>query len=121
MTLEPELEARLARARAELRTTVAAARASLDAARRTLPPTPEETREFERAARRGDLGRDMQELARLVEQHETTWDEVFGGTSPYAELLRGHLDAMGERYAPSVRQAIADDPAFDPTETSPGV
>ena len=63
----------------------------------------------------------MQKLARRVEHRDTTWDEVFEGTSPFVELLRGHLDAMGERYAATVRRAIEDDPDFDRTETSPGV
>lgn len=119
--VDAELEARLARARAELRSTMANARASLEAARRTLPPTPEEKQEFERAALRGDMGGDMQQLARRVELGHTTWEAVFEGASPYAELLRGHLTAMGVRYAESVRQSLEDDPTFDPTETSPGV
>lgn len=119
--LDRELADRLERARGDLRTTMAQARASLENARRTLPPTREETREFHESALRGDLGRDMQELARRVEERQTSWEDVFAGSSPHVELLREHLDAMGERYVAQVRRSLEEDPLFDPTATSPGV
>ncbi|MEO5664042.1 MAG: hypothetical protein ABIR39_12230 [Nocardioides sp.] len=119
--IDPAIQERLDLARAELRMTVESARTSLEAAQRTLPPTREETEEFERAARSGDLGRDMQELAARVDNRETRWSDVFDGTSPFVELLRSHLDAMGERYVTSVRQSLEDDETFDPAATSSGV
>jgi predicted nucleic acid-binding Zn-ribbon protein len=118
---DPEVLARLEAARSELHVTMAAARAALEAARTRLAPTREETEALQEQALSGELGPDMRELAQHVEAGRTSWTEVFEARSAYAELLRDHLTAMGERHAPAVRVALETDPDFDPTATSEGV
>jgi hypothetical protein len=98
----------------ELRTTIAHARTTLDRVRATPTTTPEERRELQQQALSGELGRDMQTLARHVEAGETSWPEVFEGISPYTDLLRGHLDRMAQLHTEDVRRAIEADPTFDP-------
>jgi hypothetical protein len=119
--VDPELGARLDRARADLRATMAQARAALEAARVRSSPGREEIAQLQEDARSGRLGPDMQRLAGHVAAGDTSWEAVFDGTSPYKELLRGHLTEMGDRYAEPVRRTLEDDPTFDPGETSPGV
>jgi hypothetical protein len=119
--VDPELAARLDQARADLRSTMAGARAALELARLRSSPGRAEIEQLQADAAAGRLGPDMQRLAGHVAAGETSWSAVFDGTSPYKELLRGHLTEMGERYAEPARQALEDDPTFDPTETSPGV
>ena len=119
--MDPQTRARLDQARAELRSTVSRARAALEEARQRLGPTREELDRLQDDARSGALGRDMQVLAERVADGSTTWPAVFDGTSPYKDLLRGHLSAMGEQHAEQVRARIEADPDVDPTEGSPGV
>jgi hypothetical protein len=98
----------------EVRETVATARATLDRVRAQPTTTPEERRELQQQALSGQLGPDMQQLARHVESGETSWPEVFEGISPYTDLLRGHLDRMAATHAEGVRALIEADPTFDP-------
>ena len=56
----------------------------------------------------------MERLARLIEDGETSWGEVFEASSPHAELLHSHLETMEQRYAEEWKQALEDDPTFDP-------
>lgn len=99
---------------AELRETIAGARAALDRVRAQPATTPEERRELQRIALSGDLGPEMQTLARHVDAGRTSWPEVFEGISPYTDLLRPHLDNMTALHADSVRRQLQDDPTFDP-------
>jgi hypothetical protein len=98
----------------EVRDTVASARATLDRVRAEATTTPEERRELQRQALGGELGPDMQRLARHVESGETSWPEVFEGISPYTDLLRSHLDRMVAIHGDGVRARIEGDPTFDP-------
>jgi hypothetical protein len=99
----------------ELRSTIAGARVALDRVRAQPTTTPEERRELQRTALSGELGRDMQTLARHVDAGETSWPEVFEGISPYTDLLKSHLDRMAVVHAEDVRLAIEADPTFDPS------
>jgi hypothetical protein len=119
--MDHELSARLDRARAELRSTMTHARVALEAARLRSAPSREELDQLQEDSRSGQLGPDMQRLAGHVAAGETAWSAVFDGTSPYKELLRGHLTAMGEQFAEPAREVLENDPTFDPGETSPGV
>lgn len=119
--MDPHLVADLDRARAELRATMAEARAALRVAQVRMAPTHDELERLQEDARSGLLGRHMQTLAAHVANGDTTWLAVFDGTSPHKHLLRSHLTAMGEQYADSVRRALVDDPHFDPAAGSPGV
>ena len=105
----------------ELRSTITSARAALDRVRSAPTTTPQERRELQRVALAGELGPDMQQLARHVESGATSWPEVFEGVSPYSDLLRGHLDRMVAIHGESVRRRLEDDPLFDPTSSHEGV
>lgn len=118
---DPELVRRLDEARAELRSTMADARAALHIARVRLAPTREELDQLQEDALSGRLGPEMRTLAGHVADGDTSWESVFDGTSPYKDLLRRHLTEMGERYTEPVRRQLEHDPDFDPTATSPGV
>jgi hypothetical protein len=105
----------------ELRSTITHARAALDRVRSEPTTSPDERRELQRRALAGELGPDLQRLARHVESGATSWPEVFEGVSPYTDLLRGHLDHMVAVHGESVRRRIEDDPTFDPTSAHEGV
>jgi hypothetical protein len=105
----------------ELQTTIAGARAALDRVRAEPTTTPEERRELQRVALSGELGPQMQQLARHVETGETSWAEVFEGTSPHTDLLRGHLDRMIALHGQSVKTQVEADPFFDPQAPHEGV
>jgi len=106
-------EQRIAAAWRELRATMAHARAALDRVRAEPVLTPEERRRLQADALAGTLGPDMQRLARHVEAGETSWAEVFDGSSPYAGLAATHLDRMIATHADRVRDALWADPEFD--------
>ena len=78
-------------------------------------PTEEERRALQEAALRGDLGDDMRTLARRVEAGQDSWDAIFSGRSPDAELLRGHLDRMIDAHRETIIRAIEEDEDFDPS------
>lgn len=117
MTADASIEA----AWRELQATIAGARAALDRVRAEPTTTPEERRELQQVALTGQLGPDMQRLARHVEAGETSWAEVFEGISPYDELLRSHLDRMVAVHGEGVRQQVLADPFFDPSTPHEGV
>lgn len=105
---------RLHAAAAELRRVVELARQDLDRFRRDRGPTREELRALQEAALRGDLGQDMRELARRVEAGRDSWQAVFTGDSPRADLLRGHMELMAQRHRETIRAALVEDEEFDP-------
>ena len=82
-------------------------------------PTDEERRALQEAARRGELGDDMRTLARRVDAGEDTWDAIFAGESPHADLLRGHLDRMIAANRDAITRAIEEDDEFDPYPEDP--
>jgi hypothetical protein len=110
--LTPEEE--VAAALVAFRATLEMAQGHLARVAATPVHTPEEREQLHRDALAGTLGPDMERLARLVEDGETSWGEVFEGTSPHAELLHSHLDTMEQRYAEDWKRALEDDPTFDP-------
>jgi hypothetical protein len=114
MNTRPFDEARIAAAWADLCDTVARARSELDRLRSRPVLTPDERRRLHEDALSGGLGADMQRLARHVAAGETSWPEVFEGTSPYAGLAAGHLDRMIATHTEAVREALREDPDFDP-------
>ncbi|MGN0063569.1 MAG: hypothetical protein ACI379_04950 [Nocardioides sp.] len=108
-------EEAFAEAVAAFRGTLEASRAHMAAVASDPVHTPEERREFHEDALSGRLGPDMKRLAQHVEDGDTSWGEVFEGTTEYAELLHGHLDTMEERYAEDWKRTLEDDPTFDPS------
>lgn len=82
-------------------------------------PTEEERRALHQAALRGELGDDMRTLARHVEAGRDSWDDVFSGESPNAELLRGHLNRMVSANRDAIARAIEEDEEFDPYPADP--
>lgn len=110
----PELEDRLSAAIAALDAKISRARQDLVRYQRENQPTPEQLRALHEQAQRGDLGFDMEELARKVDEGQDSWAAVLSGTSPDAELLRTHLQRMIERNREAVAAALEEDPDFDP-------
>ena len=108
------LDDQLLAATAELDQTVAQARVDLADFQRAHQPTAEDTRALQEAAASGDLGFDLEELARLIDEGRDSWAAVFSGQSPNADLLRGLLERTFEENADSVRTALEQDPDFDP-------
>lgn len=108
------LEDQLREATAELDQVVARARADLARFERDNRPTPAELRDLQEAAERGDLGFDMQELARRVDEGQDTWPAIFSGDSPNSILLQGLLTRMIEENREATRAAIEEDDDFDP-------
>jgi hypothetical protein len=82
--------------------------------------TEEERQALQEAALRGDLGEDMQTLARRVDSGEDSWDAIFSGASPHAELLLGHLDRMIAENRETITRAIEQEPDFDLYRQEPG-
>lgn len=110
---EPELEDRLRVAMTELDQAVTQARQELTRFERDNRLTPEELRALHDAAARGELGFDMEELARLVDEDRDSWAAIFSGESPNSVLLHGHLEQMIEQNRDAVRTALEEDPDFD--------
>lgn len=98
-----------------LRDAMDAARVAVARVRSTPVHTRDELEQLQRDAVSGQLGPDMQRLAEKVEQRQTTWDEVFDGTSPYASLLDEHFARMVNEHSVAIREALDDDPDFDPS------
>ena len=105
---------RIRAAIAELDSVIGRAREDLYRVQRDNQPTREEQQALQDAARRGDLGADMRELARLIERGQDSWRAVFAGESPNAGLLRGHLERMVEANRESISTALVEDDDFDP-------
>jgi hypothetical protein len=121
MTTTPSGPDGISAAWAELRSTMTNARTALDRVRSRPVHTPEERDQLGRDAASGALGREMQELAQRIERRETSWAEVFEGTSPYAALLHEHLGTMATEYRQVIAEAIEDDEEFDPFAPDPEV
>jgi hypothetical protein len=113
------LDARLRAARDELRDAMEQAMRDLARFERENRPTAEEQRALQDAALRGDLGADMRTLARRVDTGEDSWDAIFSGRSPHADLLRGHLERMIAENRDAIREAIEEDDEFDPFPDRP--
>ncbi|HEV8557747.1 MAG TPA: hypothetical protein VGR06_15290 [Actinophytocola sp.] len=110
----PELEERLRAAMAEIDQAVAQARQDLARFERENRLTQEELQALHDSAARGELGFDMEEAARLVDEGRDTWAAIFSGESPNSVLLRGHLERMIDQNRDAVRTALEEDPDFDP-------
>jgi ABC-type transporter Mla subunit MlaD len=108
--LEDEFRA----ATAELDSVIAQARVDLARFERDNQPTAAELRELQEVAESGDLGFDMQELARRVDDGTDSWPAIFSGESPNSVLLQGHLARMIEENREAARVAIEEDDEFDP-------
>jgi hypothetical protein len=105
----------------ELQSTISNARTELDRVRSRPVLNAEERRELHWQALSGVLGRDMQALARHVDAGETSWGEVFEGSSEYSHLLEEHVSRMANEHADDVRRALEEDEEFDPMASSPNV
>jgi hypothetical protein len=113
------LDERIAAAKAELGQVMEQASRDLVRFKRDNQPTEQERQAMQEAALRGDLGNDMRELARKIDQGEDNWDAVFEGRSPNMELLRGHVSRMAEENREAIRVAIEEDEDFDPSVPPP--
>ena len=109
-----DLTDQLRAATAELDRVVTQARQDLAVFERENTPTPEETAELQEAARSGELGFDLEELARRVDEGHDSWAAIFAGESPNSVLLQGLLTRMIEENREATRQAIEEDDEFDP-------
>ncbi|HEY2766307.1 MAG TPA: hypothetical protein VGJ13_20200 [Pseudonocardiaceae bacterium] len=109
-----DLDARIQAAKADLGEVIAQTERELIRFRRDNQPTAEDLRALQDAARRGDLGDDMRELANRIDRRQDSWAAVFSGDSPNAGLLRGHLDRMIAENREAIETAIEEDPDFDP-------
>lgn len=107
-------EERIGAAIAELDSVIGRAQRDLDRFQRDNQPTREEQQALQDAARRGDLGDDMRELARRIERGQDSWRAVFAGESPNVGLLRGHLERMAEENREAISAALVEDDDFDP-------
>lgn len=104
-----ELNERLRAARAELDTVLAQAEQDLARYRRENKPSEEERQALQEAALRGELGDDMRRLAERVDRGEDSWDAIFAGESPDADLLRGHLERMIEENREAIVEGLDED------------
>lgn len=104
-----EFDERIRAARTQLDSTLAQAERELSRFKRENQPTEEERRQLQEAALRGELGDDMQELARRIDRGEDSWDAVFSGESPNVDLLRGHIDRMIAQNRDAIAESVEDD------------
>lgn len=109
-----DLEDQLRAATAELDQVVAQARQDLARFDRDNQPTPEDLRALQETAESGELGFDMEELARRVDEGTDSWPAIFSGESPNSVLLQGHLTRMLEENREAARIAVEEDEDFDP-------
>jgi hypothetical protein len=113
MTTPEDAEDRLRAARAELDLVIGQARRDLARFEQENRPTAAQLHELQEAARRGELGFDLRELARRVDEGDS-WPAIFDGSSPNAVLLRGLVTRMLERHGEAVRAAVEQDEDLDP-------
>ncbi|MGX7825681.1 hypothetical protein ACTG9Q_11370 [Actinokineospora sp. 24-640] len=117
----PDMEGRLRAAMADLDQVISRAQDDLYRFQRKNQPTREELQALQDAARRGELGGDMRELARRVERGQDSWQAIFSGASPHADLLRGHVERMVEENREAIRTALQENEEFDPLAPSEGL
>lgn len=108
------LDDRLAAAHVGFRQALADAQAHLARVAATPVHTPEQREELAGDARAGRLGPEMRELAERIDARETSWGEVFEGSSPHTALLLPHLTRMEDQYADQWRLIIRADLDLDP-------
>lgn len=108
------LDERLAAAQIAFQQALADARAHVARVAATPVHTPEQREQLADDARAGRLGPAMRELAERIDAGETTWGEVFEGSSPHAGLLLPHLTRLEELYADQWRAIVRADLALDP-------
>ena len=108
------LDERLAAAQIAFQQALADARAHVARVAATTVHTPEQREQRADDARAGRLGPAMRELAERIDAGETTWGEVFEGSSPHAGLLLPHLTRLEELYADQWRAIVRADLALDP-------
>ena len=105
---------RLEAALAGFRQALADARSHLARVATNPVHTPEQREELAGDARAGRLGPPMRELVERIDAGETSWGEVFEGSSPHAGLLLPHLTRMEEQYADQWRVIVRADLDLDP-------
>lgn len=108
-----ELTERLRAAREQLSAVLAQAEQDLSRYKRENQPTPEERQQLQEAALRGELGDQMRELGERIDRGEDTWDAVFAGDSPNAELLQGHVERMIAENRDAIVEAFEENEEFD--------
>lgn len=111
-------EAEIAASRVQLRAALTAGRAELEELARRPLLDEQERRDLQEAAGRGDLGREMQEVADDVRRGATDWEQVLRGGGGYRRALESFVeraqDEHGERLATAFAQAPAPDDVEDP-------
>ena len=105
---QAEILAAIDQARAELSTSLADLRETVDAMNARPLLTPEEKEALEAQASSGALGEDMRTLVARIQGGEDTWEQVFCGESPHASLLRGHLTRLVEEHQEDIALAFEE-------------
>ena len=105
-TADPDAHAAIATARARLHADLAEARVRLEAARRRPLLSEDEKRELTEIAARGDMGRDMQEFAREVEEGTADWESFVRRTDGRQQLFQEFVRRSEERFAGEVEDAL---------------
>ena len=95
-----------ATARARLHAELAAARGRLEAERRRPLLTEQDKRELTEIAARGDMGRDMQQFAREVDEGRADWETFVRRTDGRRELFREFVRRSEERFEDEVEEAL---------------
>ncbi len=108
------LDERLAAAQIAFQQALADTRRHVARVAATPVHTPEQREQLADDARAGRLGPALRELAERIDAGETTWGEVFEGSSPHAGLLLPHLTRLEEQYADQWRAIVRADLALDP-------
>jgi hypothetical protein len=96
----------IATARTRLHAELAAARERLEAERRRPLLTDQEKRELTEIAARGDMGRDMQQFAREVDEGLADWEGFVRRTDGRSELFREFVRRSEERFEDDVEEAL---------------
>jgi hypothetical protein len=117
---DPQLLGEIATARARLRADIAAAREELAAARSRPLLTEEEKRELTEIAARGDMGREMQEFAREVDEGRADWESFVRRTDGRSELFQDFVRRSEERFEDEVEEAlVTSEPPPDVADPRP--
>lgn len=119
-TADPDARAAIATARARLHADLAEARVRLEAARRRPLLSEDEKRELTEIAARGDMGRDMQEFAREVEEGTADWESFVRRADGRQHLFREFVHRSEARFADEVEDAlVASEPPPDVDDPRP--
>lgn len=105
---EAELLAAFQSAADELAVVQADLQQTLDKLDATPLLSDEEREALEKQASSGALGEPMEKLVEKIKKGEDSWETVFAGESPNAELLQSHLTKLVEDNLEDLQLAFED-------------